>query len=229
MNTSMKPDRIQEIDEADRLLVHVGKTIWDNLPQLLFASVLLMLAAYPALFVATGALWQLAWPAFVLCAGPVWIGTIAASGRLLDGDALTIRALVSLIRRYARTGITISIVPALAGAALAGSYSLVDRNPEHGWLVAPLLLGVGFAIVLCVALVGIFTIATERGLSGTDLWLASVGVAISQPVPVLGTLTLFGVVIWVTAVFGPVVLVALAPLAVLCSAITRDAIQTPST
>jgi hypothetical protein len=229
MDVSMKPDRVRDTDEADRLLVHVGRSIWDNLPQLLFASVLLMIAAYPALFLATGTLWPLAWPVFMLCAGPVWIGIIAASGRLLDGDALTLRAMLALIRRQARTGIIISIVPALVGLALAGSWSLVDRNPGDEWLVVPLLLGIGFSIVVCVSLVGIFTIATERGLSGMDLWLASVGVAISQPVPVLGTLTLFGVVIWITAVFGPVALIALAPLAVLCSAITRDAIQGPST
>jgi hypothetical protein len=224
----MKSDRTREVDDADRLLVHVGKTIWDSLAQLLFGSVILMVAAYPALFLATGNAWPFALPVLLLSAGPAWMGIVTASGRLLDGDVVTMRAMLSLVRRHARAAIVISIVPAIVGAILAGSFFLLDQNPGTGWLAAPLLLALGIAIVVCTALVGIFTIASDRALGGLDLWVASVGVAIARPVPVLGTLTLFGVVAWVTAVFGPVALVALAPLAVLCAAITRDTLPAPN-
>ncbi len=225
MNSPMTSNRTLESVDPDRLLPHVGGTIRDNVAPLLFASILLMAAAYPALFLASGASWTVAWPALVLCAAPVWAGIVASCGRLLDGDAVSPLAVMRAIRRQAGAGIGIGVAPAAAGVILLGSIAIMDRNPAAGWLVVPLLLDLGLVIVIGLAMVPIFTIAAMRQVSGIDLWLASVGVVIARPVPVVGVLTLVGIVLWLSAVLGPVTLLALAPLAVLCTAITREAVS----
>jgi len=225
MDPSVTANRTLESVDADDLLPHVGGTIRDNVAPLLFASILLMAAAYPALFLASGASWTVAWPALVLCAAPVWAGIVASCGRLLDGDAVSPREVVRAIRRQARAGIGISVAPAAAGAILLGSIAIMDRNPDAGWLAVPLLLDLGLVIVIGLAMVPIFTVAAMRQVSGIDLWLASVGVVIARPVPVVGVLTMVGIVIWMSAVLGPVTLLALSPLAVLCTAITREAVS----
>ncbi|MDQ3657268.1 MAG: hypothetical protein M3457_19615 [Chloroflexota bacterium] len=225
MDPSVTSNRTLESVDADDLLPHVGGTIRDNVASLLLASILLMAAAYPALFLASGASWAVAWPVLVLCAAPVWAGIIASCGRLLDGDAVSPREVMRAIHRQARTGIGIGVAPAIAGVILLGSIAIMDRHPDAGWLAVPLLLDLGLAIVIGLAMVPIFAIAAMCKLSGIDLWLASAGVVIARPVPVLGIVTLFGIVLWLSAVLGPVTLLALAPLAVLCTAITRGAVS----
>lgn len=228
MNRSMTPERSREPNRSDRLLLHVGWTIWDNVSQLLFASMLLLIAAYPALFLATGTSWSLAWPVLMLSAGPVWAGVVAASGRLLDDDAISNRMLLDLIRVHAWQGLRISVVPTIAGTVMLGSLHLLDRNPDAVWLAFPLLLDLGVAIVVSTSLVTIFTLSGEHDATAADLWLASATMTISRPIPVLGTLTLFGLVAWMAAVFGPVALIAVAPLAVLCAAVVRDGLPDPA-
>lgn len=225
MISPMTSNRPPESVDAEGLLPHVGHTILDNIAPLLFASILLMAAAYPALLLASGASWAVAWPLLMLCAGPVWAGIVATCGRLLDGDAVGPLDVVRAVRCQARAGIAIGVAPAVAGAILLGSIAIMDRNPVAGWLAVPLLLDLGLVIVIALTMVPIFVIAAMRQMSGIDLWLAGVGVVIARPVPVVGIMTLFGIVLWMSAVFGPVMLLALAPLAVLCTAITRGAVS----
>lgn len=224
METTRKPGLVQE-DDSNRLLLQAGRTIWDNAPQLLFMSVLLLIAALPSLYLATATSWAIAWPLLMMCTGPVWAGIVAATARMLDGDAVGSRAVLALIRRHGLGGARIGLVPAIAGAILIGSYEIMERQPEATWLAVPLLLDLGIAIVVALALVPIFAIAASRGLSGVDLWLASAGLAFANPFPVLGTATLFGAVAWTTSMIGPVALLALAPLAVLATAVTRDTLD----
>ena len=211
-------------EDADLLLVQVGKTILDNVPVLLFGSVLLLAAAWPGLFLASGASWAVAWPVLMLCTGPIWAGVVAMVGRLLEGDVVTPRCLLGLVRRHAGAGARIAVVPAVSGGILFAALQLLDRDPEVVWLAVPLLLDAGTAIVVATSLVSAFTLAVERGLTGTGLWLSSAGVTISRPAPVLGTLTLFGIVGWLALAFGPAALVLMGPMAVLAAAVTREAL-----
>lgn len=210
--------------DSDHLLLHVGRTLWDNLPASCAASVLMLIAAAPGLFLVTGISWLVGWPLLLLCTGSVWAGITAASGRLLDGDAVTLPAMLGLVRQHAWTGIRISVIPAIVGLILLGSLEMLDRNPHAGWIVIPLLLDLGVAIVVFTSLVTIFTLATSTPApTSADLWLASAAVTISRPIPVLGTLALVGLVLSLAAMIGPVALIALGPLAMLCVAVTRDA------
>jgi hypothetical protein len=220
------PDRRRDepIQEADPLLLHVGKTILDNVAVLLFGSLLLLAAAWPGLFLATGASWAIAWPLLVLCTGPVWAGIVAAADRLLDGNAVSVRGLLGLVRNQARAGLAIAVVPAVVGGILLGSLQLLDQTPDARWLAVPLLLDAGVALVVATSLVSIFTLAASRALAGIDLWLASAQVTIGRPVTVAGTVTLFGIVAWLALMVGPVALVLVGPLAVLGAAVTRDAL-----
>lgn len=227
MDISAKSTTASAPDRSDLLLIHIGHTIWDSLPQLLFASMLIATVAWPALFLATVMSWLIAWPVLVLCICPIWAGTVAAGDRLLDGNTLTLRTLVALIRQSARRGLGIGVVPAVLGTALLASFQILASNPNARWIAAPFLLGIGLAIVVSIALIPVFSLANRSDLRGPALWLASAGVAIVQPVPVLGTLTLVGMMVWATMVLGPSVLIISAPLGVLSAGIVREA-QTPS-
>lgn len=210
-------------DTPDLLLVHIGHTIWDSPPRLMFASMLLVTVAWPAIFLATAISWLIAWPVLVLCICPIWAGIIAASDRLLDGDIVTVSGLFALIRQSATSGLRIGIVPAVVGTALLALLQLLAADPNAPWIAAPVLLGIGLAIVVSVALVPVFSLANRSELRGSALWLASIGIAIIRPIPVLGTLTLITMMLWVTMVLGPAVLIAAAPLGVVCAGIVREA------
>lgn len=227
MDASAPSKRATASHGSDHMLIHVGRTLWDNVPAWCLASVLMLIAAAPALFLATGISWVIGWPVLLLCAGPVWAGIVATGARLLDGDACTLPTMLGLIRQHAWTGIRISMVPAIVGTILLGSFHLMGQNPDAGWIVIPLFLDLGVAIVVGTSLVTIHTLAIERRLHGAELWLGSAIVTISRPVPVLGTLTLVGLVTWVAAMVGPITLIAVAPLAMLCVAVTRDARPEP--
>jgi hypothetical protein len=224
MDLQMGQHRHDQEEDADLLLIQVGRTILDNAPALLFGSALLLAAAWPGLFLASGASWAIAWPALMLCTGPVWTGVVAMAGQLLEGDAVTARGLLGLLRRHAGAGFRIALLPAVVGGILFGAIELLDRNPDARWLAVPLLLDAGAVIVTVTSLVSVFSLTVMRGLTGIDLWLTSAAVTISRPVPVLGTVTLFGIVGWLALAFGPAALVLLGPLAVLAAAVTREAL-----
>ncbi len=229
MDASTESKRAAGRHDSDHMVIHVGRTLWDNVPAACAASLLMLIAASPALFLAIGLSWVIGWPLLILGTGPVWAGIVAASGRLLDGDACTLPTMLGLIRQHAGSGIRISIVPAIVGLILLGSLEMLDQNPHAGWIMLPLFLDLGVAIVVSTSLVTIYALATERRATGAELWLASAIVTVSRPIPVLGTLTLFGLVAWVAAMVGPVALIAVAPLAMLCVAVTREARPDPPT
>lgn len=225
MELPVRNDRRHDHQDApDSLLPQVGRTIWDNTPVLLVGSLLVSAAAAPGLVLATGSWWALGWPVLVLGAGSVWAGIVAVAGRLLDGDGVTLAGLLRDVRRHAGAGTRIAVVPAVVGGILFGTLEALDRTPDAGWLAAALLLDAGGAIVVATSLVSVFTLAVERGLAGRRLWLASAGVTITRPAPVLGTVTLAMMTAWIAMVAGPVALVLIAPLAVLGAAVSRHAL-----
>lgn len=221
MDISAKSTTAPTPDGPDLLLKHIGHTIWDSLPQLLFASMLVATIAWPAVFLATAVSWLIAWPVLVLSVCPIWAGTVAAGEHLLDGNTLTLRMLAILIRKSARSGFRIGVVPAVVGIGLLAALQILASS-NAGWIAAPFLLGIGLAIVVSIALIPVFSLANRSDLRGSELWLASAGVAIAQPIPVLGTLTLVGMMLWATVVLGPSTLIASAPLGVLIAGIVRE-------
>lgn len=227
MDASTKSGHANGLHDTDHLIIQVGRMLWDNVPASCIASVLVLIVAAPALMVAVGISWVLGWPLLVLGTGSIWAGIVAANARLLDGDACPLPAMLGLIRLHGSTGFRIAIVPAVVGTILLGSLHLMNQNPDAGWIVIPMFLDIGVAIVVGTSLVTIYTVGIERHATGADLWLASAIVTIIRPVPVLGTLTLFGLVAWVTAMVGPIALIAVSPLAMLCVAVTREARPAP--
>ncbi len=209
---------------SDHLVRHAGETIWANVPPLLFMSGLLLAAALPALYLATAIGWTIAWSLLTLGTSPVWAAVMAASDRLIEGDAVTNRQVLALVRRHGRAGLRIGLVPSIVGATLLGCFAILDRQPQAGWAVVPLLLGFGIAAVVALTLVPIFTVAANTGLTGVTLWLTSAGIAFANPFPMAGAALLAGMIVLGAASIGPVALLLLAPLAVLNAAVSRDAL-----
>jgi len=222
MDISAKSTTAPAPDRPELLLKHVGHTIWDNLPPVLFTSMLVMTAALPGLFLASVMPWLIAWPVLVLSVSPIWAATVAAGDHLLDGNTLTLRLLATLIRKSARSGLRIGIVPAGVGIGLLAAHQVLASS-KAGWIAAPFLLGIGLAIGVSIALIPVFSLANRSNLRGPALWLTSAGIAIVWPIPVLGTLTLVVMMVWATMVLGPSALLASAPLGVLSAGIVREA------
>ncbi len=208
-------------DGSSNLLLEVGRTIRDNAHTLFGMSLLLMAAALPWLMLGTVAAWWMAWTPLVLATAPVWIAICAGADRLLDGEAVPLRALPGLIRCHAGAGLRIGIVPAFAGAALIGTVALLEAKPDARWLAALLLLQLGVAVAVAVLLAPAFPLAVRYGLTGLDLWQASALLARERPAQVLGAVTLAGSTLWLTLALGPAMLLILAPLAMLIVAVTR--------
>src|SRR5712672_1156300 len=118
-------------------LVRAAVLIWEHLALLIFADLLLYLATMPAIVT-----WVLGFPlltpwAMVLTLGPTWFGVSASANRLVAGEEVTWRDLLTAIRQYWFLGICISAVPAAIASMFIGTYAILETYPHASWLYLP--------------------------------------------------------------------------------------------
>lgn len=208
------------------VVLQTGRTIWDNLALLLVIDVVLALAAFPALVLAMSGFPFLALLLIVVGCGPVWAGSVATADQLNRDAQVLVKAFLGLVRRHAIAGIMVSLVPALIAAALLGTISLWDANPDGRWLIVPLLLDCSLAILVLISSVSAFSLATTSGLRGWDLWRTALAVAGASPAATVGSLALLVVLALVAGQTGFTLLFLIpAPIAVLFSAVTGSTVR----
>ena len=197
-------------------------TLWGDLPLLLALDLILVVAAIPPLLVIAAGAVPLAPILAAFTLGPVWAAATAALGRILDGDAVPARAIPGLIRRHARSGVAVAIVPAAALTAGLGTLAILAAHPGQRWLLVPLFVDGSVAVLALLGAVTAVPLANEPGRRGRALWGAALGRVAATPVPVVGVAAVV-VRAWVGGrVVGPVApVVLLAPIAALAVAVTR--------
>lgn len=210
-------------DGSSHLLLETGRVIRDNAPVLLALSLGMIAIALPCVMVASVSSWEVAWGPLVLLTTPVWVGALAAADRMLEGDAVSLRQVAGLVRRHAGAAWRLALVPALVGT---GCLLLLARAAQDGppplvrWALLPALGGL---LAVAVLIGPACVMAVRFPQHGAAPWQAAARLLVSRPVPVLGATVLGGLVVWLALVLGPAALVALGPLAVLLSAVTRPA------
>lgn len=173
-------------------LVRAAALIWDHLALLIFADLLLYLAALPVIVT-----WVLGFPllapwAAVLALGPTWIGISASAKRLVAGEEVSWRDLLKAIRQYWSTGIRISAVPALITSAFMGTYAMLVAYPHVTWLYLPLLIDGCITTLGVLVSLTAFPLALSHALHGWTLWKVSLAVTRLQLGKLSGVFALFG-------------------------------------
>lgn len=186
-------------------LVRSAVLIWAHLALLIFADLLLYLAALPAIVV-----WVLGFPllapwVLVLTLGPIWISVSASANRLVAGEEVTWRDLLTSIRQYWLLGIRISAVPAVIASAFLGTCIILENYPQASWLYLPSFIDGCITTLGVLVSLTAFSLALSHALSGWTLWKVSLAVTRLQLGKLLGTLALFtglGVLVVVVFNFG---------------------------
>lgn len=208
-------------DGSSHLLLQTGRTIRDNLHTLTGLSLFLLIVALPWFVIASLTSWLIVWIPLMLTTAPIWATMIAAADQMLEGNAVTLPKLATLLQRHSRSGFEIAILPALAGTLLLGTIAALNQTPGNAWMMMPVALGFGLSLATSLLLVPAFNVATRSGDSMMKRWQASAYITATRPTEVVGTLVLGGMVLWLAAGLGPAALLLLGPLAVLICAVTR--------
>jgi hypothetical protein len=206
-------------------LVRLGRLIWTELPVMMVINLLVTLAA--AVIAMTVVSMAVVAPLLAaLLLGPVWIGAVAVSERMLTGDAVGMRDLVTAIRRHARTGIGLAAVPAIVAMLLAGSISILAAHEEQRWLLAPIAVDATLLSVLLLGCITAFPLAVMSEARGMARWIVALALAGRQLVAVMGIAALLVLLALSVQLIGPwLAMLAAGPLALLCAAVTRDALE----
>jgi hypothetical protein len=207
--------------------VQVGRLVWTELPVLMLISLLATLAATVTMGVAV-AVAALAPLVAAVLLGPAWIGSTTICARLLAGDAVGARSLVSAIWRRWRTGMGLSMPPAIVAMVLIGTASIRSGHEDQAWLLLPLGVDALILILLLLGGVMVFPLSVMTGLRGRDCWLAALALVGRNLVSTLGVAALVVLLALSVRYLGPILLlIAAGPLVLLCTAVTRGAIAEP--
>jgi hypothetical protein len=205
----------------DRPLARAGRVIWERLPALLMLDIAVLLAAAPVAMLALGGAPLAAIAIATLVTGPIWAGVVATVDRMVADEAVSILAYPGIVRSHAPSGVAISAVPAAVAAMLLGGV----MAPES-WSAMPLLAGCSLAVIVLAASTAAYSLGTTGGLRGWPLWRAAIAVAAASPVATCGLIGLAVVLALLATQLGLVVLmVAPAPFAVVCSALTWATVE----
>lgn len=224
--TRSRSDRRDPEPRADQFLaVTLARTIWDNLPLLLVIDAALAAAAFPALLAGGfGALWLAPLLAAMLM-GPLWLGAIAVSRKLLDGDGATTRTFIQAVRELGWLGVRLAIVPGGLLTLLLATLELYGRNEGQGWMLLPAAVDglVALAVVVLFFPASLLSVAERE--SGKEIWKRAALLAGLSPMATLGLLAGLATV-WIVAQFiGPLAIVLLAgPVALFTVAVFRWAL-----
>jgi hypothetical protein len=217
----------EEREGADqRLPVRAAQAIWYNLPVLLAMDLVLLAGAVPAAALLFGGGSLLAPLVAALTLGPLWAGVVASADGMVRDEAIGVRAFANNVRRFARRGVAVSLLPAAVVTAIVGTLGLLEASPGSRWLFVPLFVDGSVATLLVVAGFSAFSLATTGGLGGWHLWRTSLAVAAAGPMATVGTLALLVLLGFLCGWAGPGLLPFLpAPFAVYLSAITWNTVS----
>jgi hypothetical protein len=201
----------------------VATTVWTNLPLLLALDLCLAVAAVPTLATVLMGGYLLAPLVAAVTWCPLWAAVAAVSDRLVRGDAVSLAAVGTAVRRHAGRGLRLGIVAATAGTAFLGTVAILSVNPDQGWLLVPLAADGAVLVLLLLAGFTAFSLSTSGGLRGWVLVRAAPETVAANRMATAGTLALLlllgGLVTWIPGA----VAVLPAPLAVYLSAWTMTA------
>jgi uncharacterized membrane protein YesL len=221
---TMKMQFAEAISAPDAPLpIHVARLIWENLPVLLCADLLLCVTLVPVALV-----WLLGLPLLApwiaaLTLGPAWAVTSALANRLVRGETATWRDLLPMGKRHWRAAVGISLVPALVCTLLLGTWSILATNPRMTWLYVPFFVDGCATTLVLLASLSAFSLSVTRGLRGLKLWKVALAVTMVRPVRLFGMLALFLLLALALLLFNAGLLPLLcAPLAVSLAALTNQ-------
>lgn len=215
-------------DGSSRLLIATGYALWDNAALLMTLSLLIMLVSLPFLVLASIAGWWAAWLPMVMALAPIWFVAILVGDRILDGRGVAVRELPRLIAKHVRLALTIAIVPALSGQLVLTLGHVASGEKSSDLASAGLLLSLGILLAVAILAGPTFASAVRFETDARDAWILGARVIVAAPFQQLGLVCCFGIVIWSVVAIGPVVLLALAPFAVLTAAVARVPLGNPS-
>ena len=206
-------------------LVQLSRIALSEVPLLAVINLLVALAGAVVVGVTLSAV-LLAPVVAALLLGPVWIGATAVCGRLIAGDALGIRDLGSEIRRHARTGVGLALVPATVATLLLGSVGIRAATDGQRWLAVPIAIDAVVLSVLGFGCISVFHLAVATELRGWERWFAAIAVAGRDLTASFGVAAIVVLLALSARQLGPfIALVMAGPLCLLVTATARHALH----
>jgi uncharacterized membrane protein YesL len=223
MSTGMSYDGAREAAWRG-LPAQVAALVWANLPLLLVLDAVLALAAVPAGVAVLSGGYLVAPVLAGMIVVPVWTAVVAATDRMAAGDAVSLRTWARLFCRHAVRGLAFGLVAAAASTATLGALAARAVLPELGWLALPLIVDGSVLVLLAVAGLSVFSLATTGGLRGWTLFRAALELAATHKLATAGTVGLLVLLAFLVMWLPGSAVVLPAPLAVYLSVWTAAAV-----
>ncbi len=129
-------------------VVQVAQTLWENLPQLLWAALLFNLVCLPAALLFTSGLFIPSLIVATLTIGPAWAALLAFDMRLVQGTVPVQYAIFNDFRRFWPRSVLLSLLTAFPLLALITTLPALRTEP-----VAPIVwLGLGADLLGCAVM-----------------------------------------------------------------------------
>lgn len=208
-------------DERQSLPLIIGRTIWENSSILIVIDLALAVVALPALLAAGFGALAVAPLLLAVMAGPVGLATLVAANALLDGEAVSIVRFVNLVRRSARPGLRLAIVPGGVASVLIGTLTLAG-NAQHRWMLVPAIVDGLVLSGLLIAGIGTAWLASRGATVDPALLRRGALLAGSAPQAIGGIVAVAVLIGLSVQLIGPLMAIVLAaPFGVFVSATMR--------
>jgi len=208
-------------DGSSRLLLEVARTTWTNSALLIVLSMVCLLVFAPFVVVASLMGWLVVWGPMVLATAPFWLVTIVTGDRLLDGRGVALRELPGMWRNPAAMAWKIALASAASGIATLGFLELTHHNSGSRGSQFGLFVALGVSIAVAVLIGPTLAAAGRYDLGMGDAWTLGARWLVAAPIPQLGLICCYGVLVWLAIMIGPVFLLGVGPLGLLTAAISR--------
>ena len=138
----------QQDTAGSTYVVQVAQTLWENLPQLLWAALLFNLVCLPAALLFTSGLFIPSLIVATLTIGPAWAALLAFDMRLVQGTVPVQYAIFNDFRRFWPRSVLLSLLTAFPLLALITTLPALRTEP-----VAPIVwLGLGADLLGCAVM-----------------------------------------------------------------------------
>jgi hypothetical protein len=208
-------------EEQQSLPVVIGRTIWENSPILIAIDIVIAIASLPALLVAGLGGVVVAPLLLAVTAGPVTVATLAAANAMLEGEAVSIGRFAALLRKSARTGCVLALVPGVVASLMIGTLTLAG-DEQYRWMLAPAIIdGIVLSGMLITGVGAIWLVSRGAALDRALLRHAAI-LAGSAPQAIGGIIAMAVLIGLSVHVIGPLMAIVLAgPFGVFVSATMR--------
>jgi len=200
---------VADVEVHTNYVQELRRVFWPNLPMMFVSSTIVCIATVAAIALAPSVspLSLLLW---VVVIGPAFAGLVAQLDEAICGhDDPPVFSYFRYLRRSWRRGLVLGVIPAVTGGLTLVALEVYHRTGSWVALVPASISGAFTVLGLITYLVAMPITAEYATIRMRALVIASLLVVSRAPVPIIGALSVAGVIGWAAAQFSAAIILLL--------------------